>query len=147
LPLSVKYFGISVERDIWILTSAFISTITAVFFGPLNEIFRAKFVFLRETAGEAEALRKLQSLLLFIVFGVLTLSVLVLLFPRQIKIFVAPAVEGGGQTDMFVRLLYLAVPNLLIQQCINIGMSTLNAFNVFYIPEVVGGITSFINLF
>jgi peptidoglycan biosynthesis protein MviN/MurJ (putative lipid II flippase) len=147
LPLSVNYFGISAERDIWILTTAFIQTVTAVFFGPLNEIFRAKFVFLRETEGETEALRKLQSLLLFIVFGILVLSGLVLLFPRQIKVFVAPAVEGGAQTDTFVRLLCLAVPNLLIQQLINIGMSTLNAFNVFYIPEIVGGVSGFINLF
>ena len=66
LTLSAKYFGVSVNMDIWIIVTAVISTINLSLWGPINETFRAKFVFMKEQEGEKSALLKTGSLLVFI---------------------------------------------------------------------------------
>jgi peptidoglycan biosynthesis protein MviN/MurJ (putative lipid II flippase) len=147
IPLSVKYFGISVDRDIWLLASGFISIVSLFFFGPINETFRAKFVFLREHHGETEALKKVRSLLIFLLLISFLLSLVVLFFPKQIKAIVAPSVEDGKATTAFITMLYLILPTMTVNQLLATGISVLNSYNVFYIPEVVGVISGIINLF
>ena len=69
------------ERDVWLLVLAFITTINLAVWGPINETFRTKFIFLREKEGEVEALRRTASLLSFIVLGTILVSLVILLFP------------------------------------------------------------------
>ena len=69
VSLSAKYFGIGMERDVWLLVLAFITTINLAVWGPINETFRTKFIFLREKAGEVEAFRRTASLRSCIVLG------------------------------------------------------------------------------
>ena len=57
LVLAAKFFGISIGRDVWILVSAFIATVNSAVWGPINETFRTKFIFIREQEGESVALR------------------------------------------------------------------------------------------
>ena len=51
VTFSAKYFGVSMEKDMWVLTLTLITTITSAVWGPLNEVFRTKFVFIREQEG------------------------------------------------------------------------------------------------
>ena len=52
LIFSAKYFGVSIERDIWILASTLLVTVNAAIWGPINETFRTKFIFIQEKEGQ-----------------------------------------------------------------------------------------------
>lgn len=136
VALSARYFGIGIERDIWLLVLAFMTTINLAVWGPINETFRTKFIFLREQEGEREALRKVTSLISFIILGTIIISGLIMLFPKSLMHIIAPSVSDND-SYFFLRILYLLIPILLINQLITIGTSILNAYESFYIPEVV----------
>lgn len=146
LTLSAKYFGVSVDMDIWIIVTAFISTINLSLWGPINETFRAKFVFIKEQEGEESALLKTGSLLVFILIVTLILSLLLVLFSKSLIPFLASSLEGT-QKEIFVSILLLMIPSFVINELTSIGTSVLNAYNVFYMPEVMGILSSVLNLF
>ena len=145
VSLSAKYFGIGIERDVWLLVLAFITTINLAVWGPINETFRTKFIFLREKEGEIEALRRTASLLSFIVLGTILVSLVILLFPEQLMAVIAPSVSGEG-TRLFVKMLYFLVPTFLINQLVTIGTSILNAYESFYVPEIVNFFSGILNV-
>ncbi len=51
LILSAKFFGVSMEKDMWVLVTTFLLTVGTAIWGPINETFRAKFVFIRARGG------------------------------------------------------------------------------------------------
>ena len=146
LTLSAKYFGVSVEMDIWIIVSTAIATINLALWGPLNEIFRAKFVFMREEEGEETTLFKVRSLLLFILVITLFVSILLGIFSKSIIPYLAPSLLENDK-QIFVMILLFMIPSFIINEMISIGTSVLNAYNVFYMPEIMGVISGLINLF
>ena len=44
------------EKDMWVLVTTFLLTVGTAIWGPINETFRAKFVFIKEQEGEAKAI-------------------------------------------------------------------------------------------
>ena len=136
VALSAKYFGVGIERDVWLLVVAFITTINLAVWGPINETFRTRFIFLREQEGENEALRKTSSLLSFMVLVTILVSGLIMLFPNFLMHIIAPSVSDEN-SHLFVKMLYLLVPTFLINQLVVIGTSILNAYESFYVPEIV----------
>ena len=145
LIFSAKYFGVSIERDIWILASTLLVTVNAAIWGPINETFRTKFIFIQEKEGQNIAIRKTSSLLGFMIIVTLILSILIVLLSSWIATFVTSALPGQGKS-LFVIILFMLLPSLLINQITSLGISILNAYNVYYIPEVVGFFTGIINL-
>lgn len=145
LIFSAKYFGVSIERDVWILATTFLVTICSAVWGPINETFRAKFIFIRKQEGEQIALQKTASLIGFIVVVTLLLSFCILIFlhPISSAIVQLPTDEGN---KLFVSLLLIILPTFLINELINICISILNAYEVYYIPEIAGAISSFLNI-
>lgn len=145
LIFSAKYFGVSMERDVWILVTTFLMTICSAVWGPVNETFRVKFVFIREQEGEQVALQKAASLVGFIIVVTVLLSVCVLLFLHPITSFFMqyPTDEG---IRVFVSLLLIMLPSFLINELISIGISILNAYEVYYVPEIVGAVSSLLNI-
>lgn len=146
LIFSAKYFGVSMERDVWILVTTFLITVCSAVWGPINETFRAKFVFIKEQEGEASALQKTLSLLGFIIGMTLLISLLILLFLYPITSFIVQH-PTGESSRLFVSLLLLMLPTFLINELTNIGISILNAYEIYYVPEVVGATSSFLNVF
>lgn len=145
LPLSAKYFGISLERDIWILVFTFMSVLLAAVWGPLNETFRAKFVFIREEEGEENAIIKTNSLINFILLITSIISVLLILLSRNI----ASAMTGllsENSIPIFIYILLALIPTLFINQITSILISILNAYNIYFIPEIAGVISGIFNL-
>ncbi len=136
VALSAKYFGIGIERDVWLLVVAFVTTINLAVWGPINETFRTRFIFLREQEGECEALHKTASLLSFMILVTIVISVLILLFPDLLMRIIAPSVSSEN-SHLFIKMLYLLVPTFLLNQLVVIGTSVLNAYESFYIPEIV----------
>jgi putative peptidoglycan lipid II flippase len=52
LTISAKYFGITQERDAWLLALNSIVVFDMAIWGPINETFRARFLFIKEEEGE-----------------------------------------------------------------------------------------------
>jgi len=145
VTFTAKFFGISVEKDMWVLASALIATITSAIWGPLNEVFRTKFVFLKEQEGEENAVRKTASLIGFVFVISLTLVILLLVTSPYVGNFMTRNLANASER-IFVMILILLVPTILINEMTNIGISVLNAYDVYYLPEVVGLVSGLINL-
>lgn len=145
LVLAAKFFGISIGRDAWILVSAFIATVNSAVWGPINETFRTKFIFIREQEGEQVALKKASELLLMMIFVTLLISIFLFLFRYPLMNIVAPSLVTE-HSAIFVKMLLLLLPTFVINQMTSIGISVLNAYNYFYIPEIVGFFSGIANL-
>lgn len=145
LIFSAKYFGVSLERDMWVLVSTFLATIGAALWGPINETFRAKFIFLKEQEGESSAISKTLSLIKFIVIGTTSISIIILIFVRPISC-VMLSEASFSKASFFISLLLVMLPTLLVNQLTSLGICLLNAYDIYYVPEYVGVISSLINV-
>lgn len=143
--VSAKFFGISLERDSWILAITITTIIVNALWGPVNETFRTKFVYLKELEGKEKAIEKTSSLLGLIVFSTLILCSIIYLNVDKIAFYIIPN-HTEESLSIFVNLFICLLPIILINEITNISTSVLNAFEIYYIPEVVGTISSLINI-
>jgi putative peptidoglycan lipid II flippase len=145
LPLTAKYFGVSIERDAWILITTLFSTVGLALWGPIDETFRTKFVFLKEKEGEEVALSRAVSLVGFTFLVTIAISLLIFIFTEPI----ANALDATGspqKLSLIISLMWIMLPTLLINQVTSISISVLNAYDVYYLPEFAGTIASVCNL-
>jgi len=145
LSLSAKYFGISLERDSWILALGCITVIDLAVWGGIIETFRTKFIFIREKEGEVIALRSAFSLFFYTSAITILLSFIVFKFPHFFAGIIAPAYKGS-QLLFIISLLKILAPSLMLTQITLLGTSVLNAYDSFYIPEILGTISGILNL-
>lgn len=145
MSLSAKYFGISVDRDVWLLAFSSMVLLENAIWGPLNETFRSKFIFLKSELGEANALDKVRSLIFFMFVISLLLCISIALFPEPIAKMIAPSFKGDELKFLLIMIRLLA-PYLLFNQLVQILTSILNSYDSFYIPEIAGLISNIINL-
>lgn len=147
LILSAKYFGVSLERDMWVLVATLIATVGGAVWGPVNETFRAKFILLCEREGKERAATYTVSLLVYIVIFTLIISIFILMLREQLAGLFSTNTLEINQLRLFCLLLIVMLPTLLINQLTSIGISILNAYNIYYIPELVGAFSSVMNIF
>lgn len=145
LSLSATYFGVSVERDVWVLVSTFLAVICSAIWGPLNEVFRTKFVFIKEMEGEVYAISKTASLIGFMVWIILIVSLFLFLFSEEIAIGMTESLSSFA-TTLFSTMLVVLIPTFLINQLTSFGISILNAYDTYYLPEFIGVLSGIINL-
>lgn len=145
LSISAKYFGVSLERDIWLLALNAVIIFEVAIWAPLNDTFRAKFLTIKADRGEAEALQQTKSLLLLINLITMILVALMMIFPSLISELLAPGynIEQKESLNFMIRLL---APTFLLTQVVKILASILNTYNSFIIPEVTGLITQIFTL-
>lgn len=140
-----KYFGVSIEKDMWVLAYTFITTINLAIWGPINETFRTKFVFIKEQKGAHVALSQTSSLIGFVF--VVSICIVLLLFAMSSPITNYLTKEMPSSSRKIFMLLFLLLsPTLIINEITNICISVLNAYEVYYLPEVVGSISAVVNL-
>lgn len=145
LSLTAKYFGVSIDKDVWLLALAGITSIGLGTWGPLNETFRTKFVALKELKGETLACIYSRSLLFYIFLFTTLLIIILTLFPNLLTNIIAPTYTGI-QLDKLVLMIRLLMPYLLLSQLTLIFTSILNAYEVFYVPEAASFISQSINI-
>lgn len=145
LSLSAKFFGVSLERDAWILSLGFIIVIDQALWGGINETFRTKFIFVREKEGESKALKQTFSLLFYTSLATIVLSIIVTAFPDLFTKMLAPTYKKE-QLQVLTNMLHVLAPSLMFTQITLLGTSILNAYNSFYIPEIMGFFSTFLNL-
>lgn len=146
LSLTAKYFGVSVGREVWLLAFSTMMAIDAAFWGPINESFRAKFIFLKEEEGEEKAIKHTQSLLFYIFLFSVFMMLFITVFPQFTASVIVPKYQNQS-LNLLIEMLVYAAPILLFNQAISIGNSILNAYEVFYVPEISSFINILINIF
>lgn len=145
VTFSAKYFGTDMEKDIWVLTLAIITTLVNAVWGPVNEVFRTKFVYIREQEGAVAAEGKAASLIGFILVATVLISVVLFVGAPLLSEIMLPRMQAGAAA-LFVTLLLLQIPSLLLNELTQIGISILNAYDVYYLPEIVGFFSGLVNL-
>ena len=145
VTITAHFFGVSVEKDCWILALTLTTTIIQAVWGPLNETYRAKFVFIREREGVEKAVSMTSSLIGCVFVFTILLSVVVVVFSKDISSFMIGNIPTDSYGIVYVLLISL-IPTMIITEFSKISTSILNAFDIFYIPEIVGLITSIINI-
>ncbi|OIV43211.1 lipid II flippase MurJ [Flavobacterium johnsoniae] len=145
LSLTAKYFGVSLDKDVWLLALSVVLFLDMAIWGPINETFRSKFIFLRGESGEIEALRKTKSMLFFTVLISIGLVCFIFVYPQFLANIIAPT-YSGMHYERLIKMIIIAAPILLITQLSAIATSLLNAYESFFVPEITGFITSIINL-
>lgn len=145
LSISAKYFGVSIDRDEWILALSFILVLDMAIWGPINETFRAKFVFLKHEIGNEASIAKVRSMFSFINFITVLLVIIILIYPRLLTSVIAPKYTES-QLIRLTTMILILTPSFLFNQICQFLTSVLNAYNTFYIPEIAGLFTAVINI-
>lgn len=145
LVISLRIFGISVDRDIWILVINSILVIDLAFWGPINETFRSKFIFIKEHEGEKIALNKTITLFYFICAITSLIILLLFAFPSSIIRVMAPLYYNTHKKEV-ILMIRLICPSMLLNQFVLLSTSVLNAYNKFLFPELAGIISGLITV-
>lgn len=145
LSLSAKYFGVSEDRDIWLLALNGVIILDMALWGPINETFRTRFIYVREQEGEAAALLQTRSLIFFTFLISLFITTILLLQASSWGQLLAPDFAKASGNKLSLMLMVLA-PSFLVSQLTLILTSVLNAYNSFYVPEITSFLTAIINL-
>ena len=145
LSFSARYFGVSAEKDVWLLALNAVLIFDMAIWGPINETFRAKFLFIKDQEGEALALQQTRSLLLFTNLVTLMLVIGMMVFAPQIATLFAPEYRLEERTALILMIRVVA-PTFLLNQVTKLLASVLNAYHSFIIPEITGLITQLFTL-
>ena len=145
LSLSAKYFGVSLEKDAWLLAMNCILVLDMALWGPINETFRAKFVFFREEVGENNALMKTNSLLVLTNAITILIVAVVMWKPELIANVIAPS-YSGRQLALLLFMIRVIAPSFLFNQLSQIFISILNAYHSIYIPEIASFVSGIVSL-
>ena len=145
LSLAAKFFGVSIDRDMWLIALNCVVVLNMAVWGPVNETFRAKFVILREEQGEVQVLARTRALLVVTLMVTILLLGGMMLFTNPVAKILAPAYDDG-QLDALVLMLWVVAPSLLFDQFSQLGISILNAYDSFFVPEISNCIASLVNI-
>lgn len=152
IPLSIwfyklmaDFFGVSIERDSWLLAYTLIISLDLAFWGPVNDIFRTKFIFLKTENGERDALEKTRSLLFYIVLISLLIVVGIVCSSNILSSIIAPDFVGEKK-QLLTYMIQILSPILLVNQLTLILTSVLNSYDVFYVPEIASFITQLLTI-
>lgn len=145
VSLTAHFFGVSIEKDTWLLSISIIIFIDLAIWGPVNETFRTKFIYLRNQEGELKALNKVKSLLFFITLISIVIIINLVLFP-EIVINIFSSSYSQIQRAELTKMIKIVAPVLLFTQLSAILTSILNAYDSFITPEISAIATAIINI-
>lgn len=145
LSVIAKYFGNGISRDNWLLAYSLFVVIDLALWGPVNETFRAKFVELLSKNNEKSVINGAKSLFSFINYCTLLVALILYLLAPLIGEFLLP---NGSESDKLelINMIQLISPSLILNQATLFLTSVLNAYNIFYVPEISGIISVVFNV-
>ncbi|MES2478209.1 MAG: lipid II flippase MurJ [Bacteroidota bacterium] len=144
--LTASLFGTGIDRDAWVIGWSVQVIVFKFLFGPINEIFRSRFIHLKEEKGEAEALQSAYSLLAFL-FGIsLLLIVLFFVFRSALVPFFAPGYQNQEEIQVIEQMILFLIPTLILSELITLFTALLNSYQSFYLPEIFGSFSVLFNI-
>lgn len=144
LSVAAQYFGVGLSRESWLLTFNFVVILNLALMGPLNEVFRAKFIFLKGEEGEDIALRRTSSLFVFSLLLMLFVVVVFQFLAWPVARIIAPT-YSNEELKLVVSLLHCLLWSAVISQATQLLSSILNTYNSFYVPEISGFFSAILN--
>lgn len=145
LYLSIRFFGTSFERDSWVLALALYCVIVSCLYTPINEIFRTKFIFIKEQKGENYAVKTVNSLMNVFNCSYVGIALLLWVAMDPITRMLAPGFDQEQTTFLSVMILSL-IPYFVFQQQGNVLIALLNTYDSYFYPEIVSLFASVINI-
>lgn len=143
--VTAKYFGVKIEKDYWLLALAMTTSLVGAVWGPVNETFRTKFVYIQESEGVEKALQQTASLIGFIIRVSLVLCVVLFCSVDAITMIVLIN-STPNSLSVFALLFICLLPSILFNEINNILICVLNAFETYYLPEIVATFTASVGL-
>jgi putative peptidoglycan lipid II flippase len=143
--ISSIYFGTTIGRDVWLLSLSIMAILGAFIFGPVFEIFRAKFVMIKEGESEEKALKAVGSLLMYMLIISTIIIIVAEIVPAVLGKTFAP-IYSDEQQQLLRIMIRLIAPTLIFSMIISILTGVLNVYNIFYVPEVMAIISSVLNV-
>jgi peptidoglycan biosynthesis protein MviN/MurJ (putative lipid II flippase) len=143
--LTARFFGASKERDFFILAMTTTTVLPTLAFGAFGGIFRAKFVHIRETLSLEKAVASARTL----IWGILFVSLAIVALGIYKAEFLAYIFSENISENSFKELAFmirLTLPIMLFSQLSAYWSRALNCFESFYVPEIVGMISSIIEV-
>lgn len=143
--LSAKFFGASLDRDAWVLAGSAITILTQIMFGPINEIFRTKFIHIKADEGEEKALLATRSLIYGVVAFSLIATVLFEIYPDVLSGLFAPGFKGE-ERETLSQMIRWMMPILLLNEVTLLLIAVLNAYHSYFIPDMYSLFSLIINI-
>lgn len=143
--LSMRYFGLSVERDAWVIAVGGLGVLLLSLYSPINDTFRTRFVFLREQKGEAETVKAAVALVCLVFVSLLIVSALIASLREYVAKALAPGFSGGDLLLVSAMLIGL-LPFFVFEQTNNLFKALLNTYDSFFYPELMGLVASVVNI-
>ena len=144
--LTASLFGTGIDRDAWVIGWSVQVIVFKFLFGPINEIFRSRFLHLKEEKGEAEALQSAYSLLTFLFCISLLLITLFFVFRSALVLFFAPGYQNPEQIHVIEQMILFLIPTLILSEFITLFTALLNSYQSFYLPEIFGSFSVLFNI-
>src|SRR5262249_14527873 len=134
VSVTARFFGATVERDAWVIGTTVQTVFLQFAFGPVNEIFRAKFVHVQEESGPQTAFRHMAEWIA-IALLVCALGVgLAWVGRRPFGHALAPGFDPG-QTALVATMMLWSLPVVFLQQVASFWTVALNATGRYYLPD------------
>jgi len=143
--LTARFFGTSKERDFFILAMTVTTVLPALTFNALCEIFRAKFVHIRETLGLEKAVASARTLIWGILFISLTMVVLGVYKAELLAVVFSENISENSLKELAFMIRF-TLPIMIFSQLSAYWIRALNCFETFYVPEIAGMISSIIEV-
>lgn len=145
LFLSVKYFGTTFQRDSWVLSIAFWGIIICFIYSPINDIFRTKFIYIKEQEGEESAIKAVNSLMNLFNLSYLVVAIAIFFCVSPLASLLAPGFDDSMRNYLSIMILSL-IPYFILQQHSNVLIALLNTYESYFYPEIVFLTSSLINI-
>jgi peptidoglycan biosynthesis protein MviN/MurJ (putative lipid II flippase) len=143
--LTARFFGTSKERDFFVLAMTATTVLPAFTFGAFSEIFRAKFVHIRETLSLEKAVASARTL----IWGIFFISIaIVALGIYRAELLASVFSENISENSLreLAFMIRLTLPIMIFSQLSAYWSRALNCFESFYVPEVAGMVSSIIEV-
>ena len=135
VAVAARFFGASIERDAWLIAFTAQAVFLQLAFGPVNEIFRAKFVHVAEAHSFEHAFAQLAEWVTVTVIACVAGAGLAWLWSAPLGHALAPGF-APEQVRLVGSMIALGLPVVAFQQIANLWTSALNASGRYYLPDV-----------
>ena len=135
VAVAARFFGASIERDAWLIAFTAQAVFLQLAFGPVNEIFRAKFVHVAEAHSFEHAFAQLAEWVTVTVIACVAGAGLAWLWSAPLGHALAPGF-APERVRLVGSMIALGLPVVAFQQIANLWTSALNASGRYYLPDV-----------
>lgn len=145
VTLSAMYFGLSFERDSWLIAMTLSPLLIGVLLGPINEVFRAKYIHIRFDFGEKFANETAHGLINFILILSSALILIVIIYSSVIASLLGPNLTLA-EVNQVSEMIKIVIPSMILTIASMFNTSLANCHEIYYMPEYFGIVSSLLNI-